>query len=48
VARDVRTREAVGASRGGAKAMEWTKPAFVEVSMDTEIGRYQEDDGDRI
>jgi len=28
--------------------MEWTKPAFVEVSMDTEIGRYQEDDGDRI
>jgi len=28
--------------------MEWTKPEFVEVSMDTEIGRYQEDDGDRI
>lgn len=27
--------------------MEWTKPEFVEVSMDTEIGRYQEDDGDR-
>ena len=27
--------------------MEWTKPTFVEVSMDTEIGRYQEDDGDR-
>jgi len=28
--------------------MEWTKPEFVEVSMDTEIGRYQEDDGDGI
>jgi hypothetical protein len=27
--------------------MEWTKPEFVEVSMDTEIGRYQEDDSDR-
>jgi len=27
--------------------MEWTKPEFVEVSMDTEIGRYQEDQGDR-
>lgn len=24
--------------------MEWTKPEFVEVNMDTEIGRYQEDD----
>jgi len=24
--------------------MEWTKPEFVEVSMDTEIGRYQQED----
>jgi hypothetical protein len=24
--------------------MEWTTPEFIEVSMDTEIGRYQEDD----
>jgi hypothetical protein len=48
VARNVRTRKAVGILRGGARAMEWTKPAFVEISMDTEIGRYQEDDGDRI
>jgi hypothetical protein len=23
--------------------MEWTTPEFVEVNMDTEIGRYQED-----
>jgi hypothetical protein len=23
--------------------MEWTKPEFIEVNMDTEIGRYQED-----
>jgi len=28
--------------------MEWIKPEFVEVSMDTEVGRYQEDDGGRI
>jgi hypothetical protein len=28
-------------SRGGQ--MEWTTPEFVEVNMDTEIGRYQED-----
>jgi hypothetical protein len=35
-------------SRGGFETMEWTKPAFVEVSMDTEVGRYQEDDGSRI
>ena len=26
--------------------MEWTKPAFVEVNMDTEIGRYHEDPHD--
>ena len=24
--------------------MEWMTPEFVEVNMDTEIGRYQEDD----
>jgi len=24
--------------------MEWTTPEFVEVSMDAEIGRYQQDD----
>jgi hypothetical protein len=47
VARDVLTSEVVTTSRGGARAMEWTKPEFVEVSMDTEIGRYQEDQGDR-
>jgi len=23
--------------------MEWTTPEFIEVSMDAEIGRYQED-----
>jgi hypothetical protein len=27
------------------KDMEWTKPEFVEINMDTEVGRYQEDDG---
>jgi len=27
--------------------MEWTKPEFVEVSMDAEIGRYQQDDDGR-
>jgi len=27
--------------------MEWTKPEFVEVSMDAEIGRYQEDHDNR-
>ncbi len=26
------------------KTMEWITPGFVEVNMDTEIGRYQEDD----
>ena len=24
--------------------MEWTKPEFVELSMDAEIGRYQQED----
>ncbi len=24
--------------------MEWTKPEFIELSMDAEIRRYQEDD----
>jgi hypothetical protein len=47
MARDVPARDGVGTPRGGARAMEWTKPSFVEISMDTEIGRYQEDDGDR-
>jgi hypothetical protein len=27
-----------------SKTMEWITPGFVEVNMDTEIGRYQEDD----
>jgi hypothetical protein len=27
--------------------MEWSKPEFVEVSMDSEIGRYQQDDDGR-
>ena len=26
------------------KHMEWTKPEFIEVSMDAEISRYQQDD----
>ena len=26
--------------------MEWTKPEFIELNMDTEIGRYQEDHED--
>ena len=26
--------------------MEWMKPEFIEVNMDTEIGRYQEDPPD--
>ena len=28
--------------------MEWTTPEFVEVSMDAEIGRYQQDDNSPI
>jgi hypothetical protein len=28
--------------------MEWTKPEFTEISMDAEIGRYQQDDNDPI
>jgi hypothetical protein len=31
----------------GVMPMEWTKPEFVEVSMDSEIGRYQQDDDGR-
>jgi len=34
-------------SKGGMTQMEWTKPEFVEVSMDAEIGRYQQDDDGR-
>ena len=31
----------------GVMPMEWSKPEFVEVSMDSEIGRYQQDDDGR-
>ena len=31
----------------GVIPMEWSKPEFVEVSMDSEIGRYQQDDDGR-
>lgn len=30
--------------RGRKTIMEWITPDFVEVNMDTEVGRYQEDD----
>ena len=26
--------------------MEWTTPEFTEISMDAEVGRYQQDDND--
>jgi hypothetical protein len=35
---------ALVAERGVDQTMEWMTPEFVEVNMDTEIGRYQEDD----
>ena len=52
-------RRARGTARAGVapvryiatedRPMEWTKPEFIEVNMDAEVGRYQqEDEGDDL
>jgi len=34
--------------QGGDVLMEWTTPEFTPVAMDSEIGRYQQDDRDGL